>query len=136
MCTLYENNRSMSLINKNEKYSFKKFVYENCSVMSNSLWGHGLPGSSVHGTLQARTLEWVDVPSPGDLPNPGIKLRSPTLQVDSLLSDLPGKPKNTAVGSLTLLQQIFPNQESNQGLLHCGWILHPLSHQGRSQNKT
>ena len=62
MCTLYENNRSMSLINKNEKYSFKKLVYENCSVMSNSLGSHGLPGSSVHGTLQARTLEWVDVP--------------------------------------------------------------------------
>ena len=45
-----------------EKYSFKKLVYENCSVMSNSLGSHGLPGSSVHGTLQARTLEWVDVP--------------------------------------------------------------------------
>ena len=31
-------------------------------------------------------------PSPGDLPNPGIKLRSPALQVDSLLSEPPGKP--------------------------------------------
>ena len=30
-------------------------------------------------------------PSPGDLPNPGIKLRSPTLQTDSLPSELPGK---------------------------------------------
>ena len=30
---------------------------------------------------------------PGDLPNPGIKPRAPTLQVDSLLSELPGKPE-------------------------------------------
>ena len=28
-------------------------------VMSDSLRSHGLPGSSVHGTLQARILEWV-----------------------------------------------------------------------------
>ena len=96
-------------------------------------------------------------PSPGDLPNLGIKLRSPTLQVDSLLSEPPEKPlllivgavlclvaqwcltlfdpmdhstpgssvhgdspgKNTEVGSHSLLQGIFPTQESNPGLPHC-----------------
>ena len=31
------------------------------------------PNSSVHGILQARMLEWVAVPSPGDLPNPEIE---------------------------------------------------------------
>ena len=44
------------------------------------------PGSSVHGILQARTQEWVALPS-GDLPNPGIKPTSsvsPALQADSL----------------------------------------------------
>ena len=40
-----------------------------------------------------------------------------------------GKPKNTGVGSLPLLQQIFPTQESNQGLLHCRQILHQLSYE-------
>ena len=60
-----------------------------------------------------------DFPSPGDLPNPGIKPRSPTLQTDSSLAEPQGKPKNTGVGSLSLLHQIFPTQESNQGLLHC-----------------
>ena len=40
------------------------------------------------------------------------------------------KPKNTAVGSLSLLQQISPTQESNQGLLLCRWILYQLSNQG------
>ena len=57
----------------------------------------------VHGILQARILEWVPVPSPGDLPNPGIKPRSPSLQADSLPAEPQGKPKNTGVGSLSLL---------------------------------
>ena len=41
--------------------------------------------------------------SPGDLSNPGIEPRSPALQADSLSSEAPGKPKNTGVGSLSLL---------------------------------
>ena len=42
------------------------------------------PGFSVHGILQARILEWVAIPSPEDLPKPGIKpasLTSPVLTV-------------------------------------------------------
>ena len=42
------------------------------------------PGSSVHGILQARILEWVACCPPGDLPDPGVKPTSPALQVDSL----------------------------------------------------
>ena len=53
---------------------------------------------TVHGILQARILEWVAFPSPGDLPNTGIEPRSPTLQVDSLPAEPQGKPKNTGVG--------------------------------------
>ena len=37
------------------------------------------PGSSVHGILQARILEWLPFPSPGDLPDPGIEPASPAL---------------------------------------------------------
>ena len=66
-------------------------------------------------------------PSPGDLPNPGIEPRSPTLQVDSLPTQPQGKPKNTGVGSPSFLQWIFPTQESNWGLLHCRWILYQLN---------
>ena len=51
-------------------------------------------------------------------------------QADSLLSEPPGKPSNTGVGSLFLLQRIFPTQELNQGLLHCRWILYQLIYQG------
>ena len=49
------------------------------------------PGSSVHGILQARLLAWVAIPFSKDLPNPGIKPRSPALQADSLPSEPPGK---------------------------------------------
>ena len=52
----------------------------------------GPPGSFVHGILQARILEWVAIPSAGDLPDPGIKPTSPALQADSLPSEPPGKP--------------------------------------------
>ena len=69
-------------------------------------------------------------PPPGNLPNPGIKSRSTTVQADSLLSEPPGKPKNTGVGSLSLLQGIFLTQESDWGLRHCRWILYQLSYQG------
>ena len=40
------------------------------------------------------------------------------MRADSLPSEPPVKPKNTGVGSLSLLQGNFPNQELNQGLLH------------------
>ena len=52
------------------------------------------------------------------------------MQVDSLPSEPAGKPKNTGVGSLSLLQRIFPTQESNWGLLHCRWVLYQLNYQG------
>ena len=47
-------------------------------------------------------------PPPGNLPDPGIKPGSLALQADSLLSEPPGKPMKTGVGSLYLLQGIFP----------------------------
>ena len=53
-----------------------------CSVMSDSLQPHSLPGSSVHGIFQARILEGVAICSSRDLPDPGIKptfLASPAL---------------------------------------------------------
>ena len=83
----------------------------------------------VHGILQARILEcWsgLSCPSPGDLSNPENEPRSPALQVDSLLAEPPGKPKNTGVSSLSLLQWIFPTQELNRGLLQCRQILYQL----------
>ena len=47
---------------------------------------------------------------------------------DSVPAEPLGKPKNTGVGSLSLLQWIFLTQELNWGLLHCRWILYQLSY--------
>ena len=81
----------------------------------------------VHGILQARILEWVAFPFSRGSSQP----KSPPLQADSLPAEPQGKPKNTGVGSLSLLQQIFLTQESNQGLLHCRWILLPTELWGK-----
>ena len=82
----------------------------------------------------------LPIPSPGDLQprdrtqvsgiDPEIEPRSPALRL-GLPAELHGKPKNTGVGSLSLLQQIFPTQESNWGLLHCRRILYQLSREAR-----
>ena len=101
------------------------------SVMSNSLQPHGAIARQaplVHEDSSGKTtgVGWHAL----FLPDPGIKPRSPPLWADSFPSELPGKPKNTGVGSLSLLQGIFPTQESNRGLLHCRRILYQLSYQG------
>ena len=51
------------------------------------------PGSSVHGILQARILQWVAIPF-RDLSDPGIEPRFPTLQANSLLSETQGSPSD------------------------------------------
>ena len=66
-----------------------------------------------------RILEWVANPFFRESSQPGNRTGSPALQVDILTSELPGKPKNTGVGSLSLLQEIFPSQGLNWGFLHC-----------------
>ena len=72
----------------------------------------------------SRTEYWSGYlfPSAGSLPNPEIKPRSPTFQADSLPAEPPEKPKNTGMGSLSLLQRLFLTQESNWGLLYCRQI--------------
>ena len=53
-----------------------------------------------------------------------------SLPGSSVHGDSPGK--NTGVGSLALLQGIFPTQGLNLGLPYCRWIFYHLSHQGNS----
>ena len=66
---------------------FGGLVAQSCPTLCDSP-----PASSVHGILQARILEWAAIPSPVDLPDPGIEPGSPAaLQADSLLTEPPGK---------------------------------------------
>ena len=80
--------------------------------LSNFLRPHGLY-NSWNSSGQNTGVERL--PSPGDLPNPGIEARSPALQADSLPAEPQGKPRNPGVGSLSFLQWIFPTQELNWG---------------------
>ena len=87
---------------------------------------------TIHSMEFPRPEYWSgwSFPSPGYLPNLGMKPRSSALQADSLPADPPGKPKNTGVGSLSLLQGLVLTQELKQGLLHCRWTLYQLRYQG------
>ena len=88
------------------------------------------PGSFVHGIFQARILEWVAFPSPGDLPDPGIKLRSPALQADSLPSESWEKPLNDVTSNLfthsSVLAWRIPGTAEPGGLPSMG--LHRVGH--------
>ena len=84
----------------------------------------------VHGILQARILEWVAFPFSRGSSQPRDRTQLSTLQADSLPAEPQGKPQNTGVGNLSLLQCIFPAQELNWGLLPCRRLLYQLSYQG------
>ena len=69
----------------------KVFITQLCLTLCNPM-DCSLPGSSVHGILQARILEWAAISFSRDLPDPGIEPWSTALQADSLLSEPLGKP--------------------------------------------
>ena len=96
-----------------------------CSVMSNSLWPHGLyrPPPGQNTRVSSLFLLQRIFPTQGSNPVSRITGRFFT-------SWATGKLKNTRVGSQSLPQGISPIQQSNRGLLHCRWILYQLSYQG------
>ena len=149
----------------------KTLVIQSCPTLCSPM-DCSPPGSSVHGISKARVLEWVAMPPPGCLPDPGIKpapLKSPaladrfftstatvcvclcvcvcvcvcissvqfscsvvsdSLQPRGLYGPWNSPDQNTGVGSLSLLQGIFPTQGSNPGLQHCRQIPYQLSPKG------
>ena len=89
-----------------------------------------LPSCCVHGILQARLLEWVATPFSRGSSRPREQTQISCVVGRFFTIWATREPKNTGVGSLSLLQRIFPTQESNHGLSHCRQILFQLSHQG------
>ena len=57
------------------------------------------PGSSIHGHFQARILDWVWFPSPGNLLGPGIKLVTPALTGGFSSTEPPGKPREDTIAA-------------------------------------
>ena len=100
---------------------------ESCSVMSDSFPPYGLY-SPWHSPGQ--NTEWVVLPLSRGSCQQRDQIQVSSMQADSLPAEPTEKPKNTGVGSLSLLQGIFPTQEMNPGLLHCRRILYQLSYQG------
>ena len=79
-------------------WSFHFAVLSHSVAQCLTLWPHGLwPARLLCPWGFSRQEYWsaLPCPPPGDLPNPGTELRSPTLQVDYLLTEPPGKPPYT-----------------------------------------
>ena len=116
----------------------KVYIYfgsesESHSVMFNSLWPHGI---YIPGIPQARILEWVAFPFSRGSSQPRDWIQVSRIVGRFFTSWATGKPKNTRVGSLSLLQWISLTQELNWGLLHSRQIFYQLSYQGSpSQRK-
>ena len=77
-----ENKRSAKIQNLNRDIKIEVKVIQSCLTLCNPM------DCIVHGILQATILEWVAFPFSRDLPNPGIELGSPVLQVYSLPIEL------------------------------------------------
>ena len=88
----------------------------------------------VHGILQARILAWIASPFSRGSSQTRDQTQVSRIAVGFLPAEPQAKPKNTKVGSLSLLQWIFLIQELNQGLLYCRRILYQLSY--RKANTT
>ena len=83
---------------------FQLFIYIVLCALSHSCvrifatpWTIACQAPLSVGILQARILDLLPFPPSGDLPNPGVKARSPVLQADSLPSESPGKPTFTYI---------------------------------------
>ena len=104
-------------------------VAQSCLTPSNPM-DCSPPGSSVHEICWARVLEWVAFPFSRPFSQPRDQTQVSHIAGNSLPAEPQGKSQNTGVGSLFLLQGIFPTHELNRGLLLCRRILYQLSYQG------
>ena len=75
---------------------------------------------SLMKSVITKLLKWIEVK---------VKVMSDSLWPHGLYSPWNSPGQNTGVGSLSLLQGIFPTQGSNPSLLHCRWILYQRSYQ-------
>ena len=81
---------------------------QSCQALCNPM-NCSPPGSSVHGIVRARILEWVAMPSSRDLPDPGIEPTTPAapaVQADSSTTEPLGKPQG--------LEAIIPKSEGTR----------------------
>ena len=104
-------------------YQYVK-VPESCSTLCDPM------DCTIHGIFQGRILEWVAFPVSRGSSQPRDWTQVSRIAGRFFTSWATREAKNIGVGSLSLLQQIFPTQKLNRGLLHYRRILYQLSHQG------
>ena len=98
-------------------FSVWLFVTQSCPTLCEPMdWAHQTPLSM--GFSRQEYSSGLSFPSPGDLPDPGIKPASPALQADSLSSESPGKPlsslnQGTIQQSIIMIPNIRLNQQSS-----------------------
>ena len=82
--------------NINTDHQFNQSESVSCSVMSDSLWPWTAACQAPLSVESSRQEYWsgLSSPSPGDLPNPGIKPGSPALQAETLPTEPPRKSWN------------------------------------------
>ena len=93
MLTLCKETVSFPFLPKSFSEEVRVLVTQSCLTLCHPLDCRPPGCSSIHWTFRARTLSGSPLPSPGDLPNPGIEPWSPALQADSLPSEPLGKPQ-------------------------------------------
>ena len=76
-----------------------------CLTLCNSM-ECSLPACSVHGILRQEYWSGLPFPSPGDLPDPEIKPKSPTLHAVSLLAEPPGETWEAGSGTILVLHKL------------------------------
>ena len=111
-------NSNLSTLQTNDPVASGCYAVLSRSVVSNSLLPPGTIACQAALSMRLSRQEYwsgLSCPLSGYLPNPGIELRSLTLQADSLLSEPPGKPWVTAL--------FFSSIDDT---LHSEWLLQPL----------
>ena len=102
-------------------------VTQSCPTLFDPV-GCSLPGFSVHRILQARILEWVTISFSRGSSWPRDRTQVSCIGGRRFNLWATREAQNPGVGSLSLLQGIFPTQGSKPGLPHCRQILYQLSH--------
>ena len=122
ICMLWPHFYKIPCVRYTREYTEEVKVTQLCLTLCDTM------DYTVHVIPQARILGWVSFPSPRNLPNTGVKPRSPALQLDSLPAESQGKSKNTGVCSLYLLQQILQPRDQTRvsciaGGLFTNWAI-------------
>ena len=123
------NNPNVHLIDKHLIYLYSVKVTQSCPTLCIPT-DCSPPGFSVHGILQARILEWVAFPSPGDLPNPGVEPSSSALQADSIPSEPPGKPPVYLYNGILFIHKKELSSEIHYNMMN---LKHTVSDRSQSQ---